>query len=148
LLRVLWNIQEKIERYDLYWKRLVSVNEKGGIICGLRYNKCIFLKVVLFEDSKYKQKYEYWNSIRNIWKRSSLTVICQAYPSGKYIPIVILSYQYLIYKPTFLTTCSHSNNAIVQRFCFLWWEYFFLTQSLMAKSSLLSVSHYWNLCSE
>jgi len=35
------------------------MNEEGDIICGLGCNKCIFLKVVLFEDSRHKQKYKH-----------------------------------------------------------------------------------------
>jgi len=56
------------------------MNEEGDIICGLGCNKCIFLKVVLFEDSRHKQKYEHWNSIRNTWRKSSLTYLLRSQP--------------------------------------------------------------------
>jgi len=65
---------------------------------------------------------------------NSSIIICQVYLSGKYIPIMILLSQHLLYKPTFLTTHPCSGDTTIQVFCLLWQGYFYLTQSYMVES--------------
>ena len=54
--------------------------------------------------------------------------------SGKYIPIVILLSQHLLYKPTFLTTHPCGGDATIQVFHLLWQGYSYLTQSSIVES--------------
>jgi len=93
----------RLSIFNYYMILIRQLRKTYGMVFFTSFHYMVYLNIF----------YQILKISKNLFVISLTIIICQVHLFGKYISMVILPYQCLIYKPTFLATCSHSCDATI-----------------------------------